>query len=137
MQNNNLKSRVWETPNLWMCAEIPTCWHIFCMFRLPSHTHQILPKYKKNKNPCLLLLLNLPVPAGSWQVDWLKLDKTVFEIIGKSHYRGLHVIVTKCDMIHAIYLNFWKGPKKSLKCNLQNIFSISDKRARTARKRKF
>ena len=45
--------------------------------------------------------------------------------------------MTECDMILAIFLDFWKPLKKYLKCNLQNIFCISDERARNARKCKF
>ena len=49
----------------------------------------------------------------------------------------LRHIVTECDMILEIFLSSWKGLKKSLKFNLQNMFCISDKRARKARKCKF
>ena len=42
-------------------------------------------------------------------------------------------IAPYCDMMHAIFLDFQKGLKKSLKCNLQNMLSISDERARKAK----
>ena len=55
----------------------------------------------------------------------------VFKIIGKSYYQGqkkdatftLRHIVTECDVY-----------KKCLKCNLPNMFYISDECARKARK---
>ena len=67
--------------------------------------------------------------------------KSVFDIIGKSHYKnkkGRNVyVVPYCDRMQHYFCNipgFLKTSKKLLKCNLQNMFCVSDERARKARK---
>ena len=66
-----------------------------------------------NSNPEIIFfkILNGTMPQ---KLEALHQTKSVFEIIGKSHYQGqkkdatftLRHIVTECDMIHAIFLDF-------------------------------
>ena len=78
-------------------------------------------------------------PSGpSW-------SKSVFKIMGKSHYQGQKRTQRLCcailwQNVTWFFQYFWISEnvyKKCLKCNLPNMFCISDERARKARKYKF